>query len=72
MIVDMNMSAIYRIDETWGLRVGYNLMWLTGVALAPDQWDFSGGGSSSADGTGLLGTGNVFLGGANLGLEARW
>lgn len=32
MIVDMNMSAIYRIDETWGLRVGYNLMWLTGVA----------------------------------------
>ena len=72
MIVDMNMSAIYRIDETWGLRVGYNLMWLTGVALAPDQWDFSGGGSSSTDGTGLLGTGNVFLGGANLGLEARW
>jgi len=42
------------------------------VALAPDQWDFSGGGSSSTDGTGLLGTGNVFLGGANLGLEARW
>jgi hypothetical protein len=41
MIADMNLSAIYRFNEVWGLRVGYNLLWLTGVALAPDQFDFT-------------------------------
>jgi hypothetical protein len=48
MIADMNLSAIYRFNEVWGLRVGYNLLWLTGVALAPDQFDFS---PSSVGGT---------------------
>ena len=69
MIADMNLSAVYRIDEVWGLRVGYNLMWLTGVALAPDQWDFT---PSQTGGTGINGSGSVFLSGANLGLEARF
>jgi hypothetical protein len=69
MIADMNLSAIYRLDDVWGLRVGYNLFWLTGVALAADQWDFS---ANQAGGTALQGTGSVFLNGANLGLEARW
>jgi len=69
MIADMNLSAIYRINEVWGLRVGYNLMWLTGVALAADQWDFA---PSQAGGTNLNGSGSIFLSGANLGLEARW
>jgi len=69
MIADMNLSAVYRLDEVWGLRVGYNLMWLTGVALAPDQWDFT---PNQAGGTGINGSGSVFLSGANLGLEARF
>ena len=69
MIADMNLSAVYRLNDVWGLRVGYNLMWLTGVALAADQWDFS---PSQTGGTGINGTGSVFLSGANLGLEARF
>jgi hypothetical protein len=69
MIADMNLSAIYRFNEVWGLRVGYNLLWLTGVALAPDQFDFT---PSSIGGTNLNGSGSMFLSGANLGLEARW
>jgi len=69
MIADMNLSAIYRFNEVWGLRVGYNLFWLTGVALAPDQFDFS---PSQTGGTNLNGSGSMFLSGANLGLEARW
>lgn len=71
LIADMNLSAIWRFTDTLGLRVGYNLFWLTGVALAPDQWDFSNSQASSA-GTAILGTGSVFLSGANIGLEARW
>ena len=69
MIAEINLTGVYRINETWGLRVGYNLVWLTGVALAADQWDFT---PSTAGGTDIHGTGSVFLNGANLGLEARW
>jgi hypothetical protein len=71
MIADMNLSAVWRIDDVWGVRCGYNLMWLTGVALAPDQWNFSSVDTPGA-GTGLAGTGSICLAGANLGLEARW
>jgi len=69
MIASTNLSAIYRLSDVWGLRAGYNLMWLTGVALAPDQWDFT---PSQTGGTNLNGSGSLFLSGASLGLEARW
>jgi hypothetical protein len=68
-IGDMNFTAVYRLTDTWGLRMGYNLIWLSGVALAPNQFDFS---SPPAGGTQLHGGSSVFLSGANLGLEARW
>ena len=71
MIAEINLTATYRIDDVWGLRIGYDLMWLTGVALAPDQFDFSAN-TGAAAGTGVTGTGNLCLNGANLGLEARW
>jgi hypothetical protein len=67
----MNWTAIYRFNDVWGFRVGYNMISLTGLALAPDQWDFSPSQSASA-GTGVLGTGSLFLCGGSLGLEARW
>jgi len=68
-IGDINMSAIYRLTDTWGLRVGYNLIWLSGVALAGNQYDFSDNADS---GRTLYGAGSVFFQGGNLGLEARW
>lgn len=69
MIGDINFTVIRRLNETWGLRAGYNLIWLQGVALAADQWDFT---NTAASGTRLVGDGGIFLHGANLGLEARW
>jgi len=71
MIAEMNWSAIYRITDVWGFRVGYNLVSLTGLALAPDQWDFSASKAAAA-GTAVHGTGSLFLSGGSLGLEARW
>ncbi|MFM8705512.1 MAG: hypothetical protein ACKOHG_16930 [Planctomycetia bacterium] len=71
MIAEMNWSAIYRIDDVWGFRVGYNLMSLTGLALAPDQWVFSPSDAAGV-GTAVHGTGSLFLAGGSLGLEARW
>lgn len=69
MIADANLSGIWRIDETWGFRFGYNLVWLTGVALAPDQYNFS---ASTSPATAIDSTGSMLLSGANGGLEARW
>jgi hypothetical protein len=65
----MNMSMAYRFSEVWGLRLGYNVAWLSGVALAANQWDFT---DTQASGTGVRGAGGLFLHGATLGLEARW
>lgn len=69
MIADINLAAIYRINRVWGLRAGYNMLWLSGVALAPSQFDFSFDGDS---GLGLDHGAGLFLNGASLGLEARW
>ena len=45
------------------------LAYISGVALAPNQWDFT---DTTTSGTGVRGAGGLFLHGANLGLEARW
>lgn len=68
-IGDLNLSAVRRLTDTWWLRAGYNLIWLSGAALAPDQWDFT---DTPTSGTTLVGGGGLFLHGANLGVEARW
>jgi hypothetical protein len=66
-IGDMNYSIVRRLNNNWSLRAGYNLIWISGVALAPNQFDFSSTNTIS-----LAGASNVFLHGANLGLEAQW
>ena len=68
-IGDINMTAIYKLTDTWGLRMGYNLIWLSGVALAGNQYDFS---DTLNSGRTLYGDGSVFFQGGSLGLEARW
>lgn len=66
---DINLSVIYRLTNTWGIRAGYNTVWLEGLALAPNQYDFS---LDEAAGGRINPNGGMFLHGANLGLEARW
>ena len=66
---DINYSLVRRLNDRWSLRAGYNLIWLSGVALAPNQFDFS---FTTTSGTQLVDGGSVFLHGANLGLEAQW
>lgn len=68
-IGDINMTAIYKLTDTWGLRMGYNLIWLSGVALAGNQYDFS---DTVDSGRTLYGNSSVFFQGGSLGLEARW
>jgi hypothetical protein len=65
----MNVTAIRPIGDNWSLRAGYNLAWLSGLALAPNQFDFT---DTISSGTGIQGAGSMFLAGASLGLERRW
>ncbi len=69
LLSQINLTAVYRINRQWGLRAGYNFIWLAGVALAPDQWDFT---DTADSGSQLINGGGLFLHGANLGLERRW
>lgn len=64
---DANASAIYKFNRTWGLRIGFNVIWLGNVALAPDQWDFSQTAAVTS-----INTSSLFLLGGNAGIEARW
>lgn len=66
---ELNVTGIYRLNDVWNLRAGYNVIWVAGVALAPDQLDFSG---LTPSGDQLRSHGDVFLHGASCGLEARW
>jgi hypothetical protein len=66
---ELDLTGIYQINQTWGLRLGYSLMFIDGVALAPSQTDFT---FTSTSGTALNTNGNLFLHGVNVGLEARW
>ncbi len=68
-IGNLNATLIYKLTANWGLRAGYNAIWLTNAALAPTQFDFN---TATTAGTGLNADGVVFLHGVNLGLENRW
>jgi putative beta barrel porin BBP7 len=65
-----NLSALYGLTTVWNLRAGYNLIWIQGLALAPDQLDFNFAAAPSGDQ--IHNRGGLFLHGANVGLEARW
>jgi Putative beta barrel porin-7 (BBP7) len=67
---ETNLSAFYRLTDVWNLRAGYSVMWIEGLALAPDQLDFNFAASPS--GNQLHNGGGMFLHGVNFGLEARW
>ncbi|MDC0936030.1 BBP7 family outer membrane beta-barrel protein [Pirellulales bacterium] len=68
-IGEVNLDAVLALTDCVRLIAGYNLMWLEGVALAPDQLDFT---DTPTSGTALNHSGGVFFYGANVGLEAIW
>jgi hypothetical protein len=70
VVGEANLTALYRLTNVWNLRAGYSVMWIEGLALAPDQLDFNFASSPSGDQ--LDRGGSVLLHGVNLGLEARW
>lgn len=70
---EIGLTAVYPIDCHWSALVGYQMMWLTGVAAAGDQvpatgnFNVAGPVASRVDADA-----RVFLHGVNVGIEARW
>ena len=66
---ELDFVLIRQLNDMWSLRLGYSAIGLGGLALAPDQLDFT---DTATSGTDLNTTGWVFLHGGLAGLEARW
>jgi hypothetical protein len=66
---EIGLNVTYQLTRRLGLRAGYQLMWLDGVALALDQLD----NTNPAAGLATLDSGSdLFLHGGHVGLEATW
>lgn len=68
-IFDFGGALILPLGENWGLRFGATMLCLAGVALAPNQFDFS---TDQLAGTTVNGGQTLWLGGASFGLEGHW
>jgi len=67
-IGEMNLIGLLRLREHVYLRGGYQVMWIEGLALAPDQVATGNFVGASTVNTG----GGIFLHGAIAGVELRW
>ncbi len=76
VITDANLMAIWRVNPNWTLRAGYSLIYIDGVALAPEQFNstppnviFPG---PIARTPGSNDNGSAFYHGGFAGLEWQW
>jgi len=66
---ELGLNGNYEFSPNWSLRGGYQVYWIEGLALAPNQLDFT---DTPASGTTLNKNGGMFMHGAHAGLMARW
>jgi hypothetical protein len=66
---ELGLNGNYEFSPNWSLRGGYQVYWVEGLALAPNQLDFT---DTPTSGTTLNKTGGMFMQGAHAGLMARW
>ena len=66
---EIGLNLAMPVRNSLRIVAGYNLLWVEGIALAPDQLDFTDTPTSSQ----FVNTdGGVFFYGANIGLEGIW
>ena len=66
---ELEFTAVYDVSDRVAVRVGYELLWIQGVALASDQIAVS----DPANGVGGIDlTGSPFYHGVTAGVEVRW
>jgi hypothetical protein len=67
---DLSFTGVYQLNDRWALRGGYQMLWLTGVAVANEQLhglNFDGGPAPSVNVTH-----SAFFQGAMFGVERCW
>ena len=67
---ELNFSAIYHLSCSTDLRLGYNVLWIDGVALGPNQLDYRF--ATAPSGNQVNASGGMLMHGVNLGAETRW
>jgi Putative beta barrel porin-7 (BBP7) len=65
----LDATITYHLGKYWEAMAGYNVLWVDGLALAPDQLDFT---STPASGTSLNHNGSLFMHGVHAGVACRW
>lgn len=78
-VVEAGVFGRLYITDCFSIRGGYSVMFLSGLALAPEQLDLTNGDLSTADrvaagrtGAGLNTGGTMILHGPSAGVEFRW
>jgi hypothetical protein len=67
---DLNFTGVFQITDVWAIRGGYQLLWLSGLALASEQYPHVS--HHFIPDANVVTSGNVFLSGALVGVEAAW
>ena len=66
---DVALTGVYQLNNCWSVRGGYQLLWIDGVALAPNQLD----GIDISTGAGAVDTDSTaFYHGFTIGAEYRF
>ena len=67
---DLNFNGVFQITDVWSIRGGYQLLWLSGVALSSEQYPHVS--HHFIPDANVVTSGDVFLHGALVGVEAAW
>ncbi len=74
LVAEANFNMLWRVNQHWTIKSGYELLYVDGVALAPENFHsgapFAGGSGGRTPAINV--NGDVFLHGLNLGLEYMW
>ncbi len=67
---DLNFTGVFQLTDVWAIRGGYQLLWLSGVALASQQYPHVS--HHFIPNANVVTGGDVFLHGALVSVEAAW
>ncbi|MDC0936416.1 BBP7 family outer membrane beta-barrel protein, partial [Pirellulales bacterium] len=67
LVLEASLTGKWHLTPRWSIRTGLELLWVEGLALAPNQLNFIPGGYDVVVDTGN----NVFMG-TSLGVESYW
>jgi hypothetical protein len=70
-VTELGLQGVIPLSAAFSFHAGYNVYFIDGAALAPDQFAF-GLGSSSVAGTQVRNHGDLVVQGVNAGVTATW